>query len=64
MFQDAISAAGGRIEHDRCQRQEKGERDSVRNKGCEQERSSTQISNGVKGNDYMTETEGSQREKK
>ena len=50
MFQDAVSAAGGRIEHDRCQRQMKGERDSVRNKRCEQQRSSTQISNGVKGN--------------
>lgn len=23
MFQDAVSAAGGRIEHDRCQRQMK-----------------------------------------
>ena len=50
MFQDAVSTAGGRIEHDRCQRQMKGERDSVRNKRCEQQRSSTQISNGVKGN--------------
>ena len=51
MFQDAVSAASGRIEHDRCQRQMKGERDSVRNKRCEQQRSSTQISNGVKGNE-------------
>ena len=51
MFQDAVSAASGRIEHDRCQRQMKGERDSVRNKRCEQQRSSTSISNGVKGNE-------------
>ena len=49
-----MTAASGRNKLDRCQWQKKGERLSVRYKGCERERNSAPISNRVQEGERLS----------